>query len=294
MKKLSLFFALFCICVFIPGQSSAETNAKKIKIVTTLFPLYDFARNIGGAKAEVSFLLPPGMEAHDFEPRPADILKIDRADIFIYMGAFMEPWVKDALQGVDKKSLLVIDASCGITLAGNDPHIWLDFSHAAKIADGILLGFIQRDPENKNFYTASCRELKMRLSALDEKFKRTLSKCNENTFIYAGHFAFGYLANRYNLKFVSAYRGLGSEAEPSPRDLAALTDKMRQGNIRYVYYEGPTTPRMAGVIAQETGAKLLSLRSAHNISKEELREGLSFITLMERNLANLKVGLQCQ
>ncbi len=283
------------LCLWPARPSLAQIETKKVRVVASLFPLYDFARHIAGDKAEVSLLLPPGMEAHSFEPAPADILRINRADIFIYTGASMEPWVADILKGLDNRALLIIDASSGIELsAGADPHIWLDFSYAQKMVDTILAGFLAKDPANRSLYLARARAYKAKLADLDEEFKKGLSHCAQRTFIHGGHFAFGYLAKRYNLTFLSAYPGFAANTEPGPRDLVRLTRTMRLHGIRYVYCDRLVSPRIASVIAREAGAGLLLLNAAHNLTKEEMDQGLTFISIMERNLAQLKRGLECQ
>jgi zinc transport system substrate-binding protein len=290
---VALAAALLCLWCVWPGLAQAE--AKKVRVITSLFPLYDFTRQIAGDKAEVALLLPPGMEAHSFEPAPADILRINRADIFIYTGASMEPWVGDILKGLDNRALLVIDASAGITLSsGADPHIWLDFSYAQKMVDTILNGFLVKDPAHRDFYLARARAYKARLAGLDEAFTQGLSHCAQRTFIHGGHFAFGYLAKRYNLAFLSAYPGFAANTEPGPQDLARLTRTIRLHGIHYVYCDRLISPRIASVLARETGAGVLSLNAAHNLTKEEMEGGATFISIMEKNLAQLKRGLECQ
>ncbi|HTY46011.1 MAG TPA: zinc ABC transporter substrate-binding protein [Patescibacteria group bacterium] len=273
----------------------AQAEAQKIRVVTSLFPLYDFARQVAGDRAEVSLLLAPGMEAHSFEPTPADIMRINRADIFIYTGASMEPWVRDVLKGLDNPSLLVVNASSGIKLsAGADPHIWLDFSYARQMVTNIMQAFVAKDPEYLSTYLANTRAYHVKLAELDLAFRKGLANCAQRTFIHGGHFAFGYLAARYHLEFLSAYPGFAANTEPGPRDLARLTQIMHQRGIKYVYCDKFISPRIASVIAQETGAEVLLLNGAHNLTKEEMAQGISFISIMEDNLQQLKKGLECQ
>lgn len=290
-------------------DDSKEVEAKKIKIITTIFPLYDFAKNIGGQNVEVSLLLPPGVESHGFEPKPADIVEINRADIFIYTGRYMELWAEDILRGVDNKNLIVIDTSKGITLIRErdehghhhhkheeafDPHIWLDFDNAQTMVDNILEGIVKADMTNKDTYIKNAAGYKTKLSELDKKFSVGLSNCKTNVFIHGGHFAFGYLATRYNLQYLSAYKGFQPDEEPTPKRLMELIKKMKKHNLRYVFYEELVSPRVSETIAKETGATLLKLHGAHNLTKDEWDRGITFISLMEQNLNNLKIGLQCE
>ena len=302
--------ALTAILIVLPScaRKDAGGGKQRLSVVTTLFPLYDFAREIGEDKVDVTLLLPPGVEAHTFEPRPADMVRIDRADVFVYTGRFMEPWVADLLKGVTNKSLAVVDSSEGISLleeadhdeeaghphGGMDPHIWLDFSNAAKMVDNICAAMVQKDPQNKDFYTANAAAYRQKLEQLDGQYRRTLEKCKSRTIIHAGHFAFGYMAKRYNLTFLSAYKGFTPDAEPTPKDMADLIDKMKQAGVKYVYFEELISPKVAQTLAQETGAQLLPLNGAHNVSKEALARGDTFISIMQRNLESLKKGLECQ
>ncbi len=289
-------------------KSAKEAQKGQLKVVASLFPVYDFAKHIGKEKAAVGLLLSPGIESHSFDPKPADMLMINESDMFIYTGRFMEPWAADILKGVDNNNLLVIDSSIGINLMKEeesdshshsnnvtmDPHVWLDLENAKKMVDNILDGFIKKDPSNIDFYLRNAESYKANLDALDQRFKSALSNCKKDVFIHGGHFAFSYLAKRYNLKYISAYKGFSPNSEPSPRHLAELIRKMKSRDINHVYYEELITPRLAETIAKETGATMLMLHGAHNIAKKEMEEGATFISLMENNLENLKKGLQCQ
>jgi zinc transport system substrate-binding protein len=299
----------------------------KVKVITTLFPLYDFARAIGQDRVEVSLLLPPGVEAHSFEPKPSDIIKISGADLFIYTGKFMEPWVDAVLKGVTNPKLKVVDASVGIplltaeseahepepghkqgetTATGRskengrrhpghpdvDPHMWLDLGNAAQMVDTIAAGFIEVDPAHRDLYARNAEEYKQKLAALDARFRNELSRCAKREFIQGGHFTFGYLARRYNLTYIAAL-GFTPDSQPSPRQLMALSKQIKEHGLKHVYYEELMEPRVAETLSRETGATLLMLHGAHNVSKQELERGVTFVAIMEQNLANLKVGLQC-
>lgn len=320
MKK-NLFFLLFIVCITAPLITSCQKEhdrvpqPKKLSIVATLFPLYDFAREIAGNKANMTLLLPPGVEAHSFEPKPGDMITINNAGIFLYTGKYMEPWVDKIIQATDNKNLIVIDTSKGVALLKNkaeheekshgqniqahnehgayDPHIWLDFSNAQKMVDSILEGLVRLDPANKNFYTQNTAAYKIKLKTLDEKFKNTFSGCKKDTFVHGGHFAFNYLASRYDLHYVSAYGG-SPNAEPTPGKIIELKNSIREHDIKYIYYEELITPTIANILNKETRVQLLKINGAHNIGKDDLKQGKTFIELMEENLTNLKVGLECQ
>jgi len=291
-----------------------KTDSQKITVVTTLFPLYDFAKNIGQDKVEVSLLLPPGVEAHTFEPKPSDITKINNADIFVYTGEFMEPWAHDIIEGADKK-VKVVDASANIEMmkeeheheeeadhheaeeghhhhGGVDPHIWLDFDNAKIMAENITKTLSEIDPQNAEYYKNNLKSYQGKLSDLDNSYKNSLTTCQSKTIVYGGHYAFGYMGKRYGLAYESAY-GISPDSEPSAQDLAGLIEQIRTKKIAYVFFEELVSPKVAETLAKETGAGLLLLNPAHNLTKDEFEKNESFLSIMEKNLSNLKIGLNC-
>ena len=174
---------------------------------------------------------------------------------------------------------------------GMDPHIWLDFDNARHIAANILAALVARDPAHQAYYQQNAAGLDRELAALDQRYRETLAACPKKVFLHGGHYAFGYLARRYGLRYVSA-SAVNADAEPTPAKLARLVKLMRQERLNYVYTEELLSSRVAETIARETGAKVLMLRAAHNLTKDEFDHGVSFISLMEQNLQNLKTGLQ--
>jgi zinc transport system substrate-binding protein len=291
--------------VFTRNSKPAEkAGLHKIKVVTTLFPLYDFAKNIGKEKVEVSLLLPPGVEAHSFEPKPSDLVRINEADVFIYTGRFMEPWAEDIVKSVTNKNLIIVDASQGIKMipgvfhdadepAGSlDPHIWLDFDNAKIMVSNILHALETKDSANINSYKQNSDDYCKKLTDLDSSYKTALAPCKGKEIVYGGHYAFGYLAHRYALKYLAA-QGFSPDAEPTARDLSMLVEQIRKDNIKYVFFEELTSPKVAETIANETNTKLLLLNAAHNVTKDQFVQGTSFIDIMKSDLDNLKVGLGC-
>lgn len=305
-----LLVALLGVVLLTPGCRKHQEQNGKLQVVTTLFPLYDFAKRIGGDKAQVSLLLPPGVEPHSFEPRPEDIVRVNHADLFIYTNKFMEPWAASVVAGVDKGRVIIVEGGKGVPLmpapdlgedehghghghdhGGMDPHIWLDFDNARMMVANILAAFTARDPANAAYYQQTAAGLSKELEALDQRYKETLAKCPTKVFLHGGHYAFGYLARRYGLRYISA-SAVNADAEPTPAKLAQLVTLMRKEHLNYVFTEELLNPRVAETIARETGAKVLMLRAAHNLTRDEFDRGVSFISLMEQNLQNLKTGLQ--
>lgn len=295
-------------------------SADGVKVVTTLFPLFDFTRQVGGDKVNVRLILPPGVEPHRFDPSPRDIVAISKADIFIYTGEAMEPWARRVQRSLDK-SILVVDASKGISLAAPasggeqaegkhshddhhvcatcsgsdaDPHIWLDFNRAQIMVDNVLNGLVARDPDNSAYYTANAKACKEKLQELDERTRKALAACEHKTIYSGGHFAFSYFVSRYGLKHVSPYEGFSPDAEPSPQAIGALVQSIRKSGAKAIFFEEMLEPSVAKVISEETGAKLLLLHAAHNLSKDELERGETYLSIMEGNLKRLKEGLNWQ
>ncbi len=309
-KSIVIVIALLVVAAgvvaFLQHKNPAQTvESGKIEVITTLFPLYDMAKNIGGDKAQATLLLPPGAEAHSFEPTVGDIVKINEADIFVYTGKFMEPWAEDVISGVSNKNLAVVDASNNVKMiqgvfhdedepvGSSDPHIWLNFDNAKAMVENIKQAFIAKDAPNADFYAQRAADYENQLSQIDAAYRSTLSDCQSNEIVYGGHYAFGYLANRYGLKYLAA-QGVSPDAEPSAKDLAALVDQIKKDGIKYVFYEELTTPKISETIASETNAKMLLLNAAHNLSKDQFESGLSFFDILNSDLENLKVGLGCK
>lgn len=322
MKKVRQTIVLMLAALLVTVLSSCGTRdkdpedaQKKITVVTTLFPLYDFTRAIARDKADVTLLLPPGVEAHAFEPKPGDMVRISSAGLFVYTGKYMEPWAEEILKGTSNKALIVRDASQGISLMHTtakdhddaddedrhghrghgtyDPHIWLDFENAMKMVDTIADGLSAADPANSAFYKQNAARYKEELLALDTRFRETLGTCGKKTLVHGGHFAFGYLARRYGLEYISAYQG-SPNAEPTARKIIGLEKIIKEKGVRYVYFEELINPKVSELLSRETGATLLSLHGAHNITRDELAKGSTFISLMDANLVNLKTGLECR
>ena len=301
IKKLMYFGALviifFVSVIFMLTSNSSTKESEKLKIVTTIFPFEDFAKNIGGEKVDVDLLLPPGVEPHSFEPTIEDVRAISESDIFIFTGKTMEPWAEDMINDLDITNTIVIDASSVLEKDLNntdqfDPHIWLDFDNDKKIIDLIENALSQKDNSNKNFYQDNAANYKSELTQLDDKYKSSLSKCKNREIIYGGHYAFGYLASRYALDYQAA-QGFSPDSEPTAEDIAKLIEFVKKNNIKYIFYEELSSPQISETISEETQAQLLLLSAAHNITQEDYKKNTSFISVMESNLDNLIIGLEC-
>jgi len=287
---LLIIFFVVVVILFLNFNKTTSVETGKIKVVTTLYPLYDFAKEIGQKNIDVTLLLPPGVEAHSFEPKPSDVVRINQADVFIYTGKFMEPWIENIIKGITNKNLLIVNISDDIKLIPIDPHIWLDFDNTQIMVNTITKAFIKKDPANKLFYEQNAKTYNQKLSNLDQKYRSVFSSCKTKEIIYGGHYAFGYLAKRYGLKYLAA-QGVSPDSEPTANDLIALVNQIKKDSIKYVFYEELVSPKIAETLAAETQTKLLLLSAAHNVKRDNQ---LSFLGIMNNNLDNLKIGLECK
>jgi len=291
----------------------------KLTVIASFFPLYDFARNVGGDRADVSVMVPAGIEPHDWEPTPRDILDAENADMIVYNGAGFESWVS----GINAK--LAVDTSSRIQLmqggeeeeAGDaanttaittttaevgvegaregsnlDPHIWLDPVLAKKQVEAIRDGFVQIDPANSDYYHQNAQRYIAELDSLDSLIRSELSNCTLNDFI-AFHDSFSYFANRYNLTQHSVH-GISPEGDILPQRIQEIKDLAASLGINVIYAEDLIDPRLANVIAGEIpGSQVLVLSPIEGLDREEMEQSLGYIDKMRENVENLKVGLKC-
>lgn len=295
MRSITVLIIIGIFLVSITGcVQPLQQNSVKIKMVTTFYPLYEFSQRIGGDRVEVSILVPAGVEPHEWEPGPRDIIKIQSAQIFIYNGAGFEPWVEDMLKGIDSERLIVVDFSKGAELLkeegeAHDPHIWLDPVFVKNQVDLIEEALIKSDTENEKYYKANAQTLREELTKLDEEIRKELSSTKKKDFI-ASHSAFSYFAKRYGLKQI-AIAGLSPEAEPSPAKIAEIVKIAKENEVKYIFFETLVSPRLSEVIAKEVGAKTLVLNPIEGLSQDEIDKGKTYFTVMLDNLKNLKLAM---
>lgn len=312
---IKIFLIFVTAIILIVFQAHRLESSRKIKIVTSVFPLMEFAEAVTGERGEVSLLIPPGAEIHTWQPKPSDIVRLSSADLFIFIGANMEPWLQDILEGVQNPDLRTLEASQGISLIERDsidsereseherkhahapeaadPHIWLDFQNDQVIIDKIAAALSGIDPEGASIFRKNAAVYKERLQALDEKFKQNLQKCTHKVFIFGGHAAFGYMAKRYGLRQISLY-GMSPDSSPTAKKLIEIVELAKTHKVKIIFFEASVSNELARVLAKEVGARTLVLNPGANLTKEELKLGKTFFDIMEKNLENLKNGLICR
>ncbi len=324
MNRLKNLFYLSALFLFI-FAGAASASDKKTIVICSLFPQYDFVREIAGDTVELEMLLPPGTDSHSFDPRPSDMLKLNNADIFVYTGKYMEPWAERIVAGLDNKRLKVLDASQGITLSKGhhhddddddndivddhdecddedchhcshghsfDPHIWLDLSLAVKMVDSITATLIECSPENADIYRKNSEEYKAKLIELDNEIAGIVARGKRRSLVFGGHFAYLYFLKHYNLNYVTAYDTCSSEGEPGVKRISQIIHYIKERKIPCIYHEEFAVPKVARSIAEQTGIELLELSTAHNLTRQEFESGVTFLDIMRKNRDNVKRGLE--
>jgi len=307
--KRPLFTFIVILCLIL--SQFTHVQADRLTVVASVFPLYNFAREVAGPAADVRLLLPPGVDPHSWEPRPSDIVELSRADIFVYTSERMEPWAGNIARAVRGRGVELVQVMDSLGFSntderhvsasvaddgqdhGEDPHFWLNLSLSTRAVKMISERLANSDPANRDKYMANTRSYSERLEQLDEVFLIGLKDCDSRHLVTGGHAAFGHLARRYGLEQISVY-GLSPDAEPSPRHLAGIVNLVREKNIQTIFSEELMNPRMTEVLSQETGTKIMTLNPAGNLTAVQWQEGLTFIEIMERNLEILREGLYCE
>ena len=295
MRTTAFVFLMVSLCsAALPASSGAPVTAPgRVEVVTSIFPLKEFVREVGGERVDVSQLLPPGAELHDWQPSARQVIDLNRAGLLVCVGGGLEPWADLAVRSRRQEGRPVLVVSRGEALVGGDTHIWLDFSRDLKIVDAIRASLVAIDPSGAEAYRRGAEAYKEELRALDARYKAGLTNCANRTLVTGGHAAFGYLAARYGLTQVALY-GLSPDSEPTPRHLIEVTREVESRRIKAIFFETTVNPALARVLAKETGAEALPLNDGANLSPEQSASGMTFLQVMDKNLENLRRGLACR
>ena len=298
MKKLLILILILSIAISISGCKTEKSSTENLKIVTTIFPAYDFAKQICGDLADVNMLLKPGMESHAYDPTARDIINIKNADIFIYTGGESESWANEILSSVDKEKTTIISMLDVVntpiekdTHEHNhnhvkfDEHVWTSPKKAIDITKSISNAVISSDSKNKDIYAENTNKYIKKLQELDEAFAEIEFK---KPLIIGDRFPFSYLADDYDIEYYSAFPGCSEETEPGAKTMAELIEKIQTNNISTVFYIEFSNQRIANTISEATGCKKLMLHSCHNLSKEDFENQKTYLQLMHENLNNIK------
>lgn len=329
--KLLLTILLIASLLPVPGLSAQETQP--LKIVALNFPAYDFSRQVAGSLAQVSLLLPPGADAHSFEPSPKDLIALQQADLLVYNGGIGEHWVKELLSAMGDKApaaLAMMDVVAtvqeelveGMEDAPHahgqdaddehdhedevdheneddhehderelDEHVWTTPANAIEISRAIAKALISLDPAHETQYNQNFWNFEGKLEDLDMQFRDLVAGAKRRTIVLGDRFPMRYFTREYGLSYYAAFPGCAAQTEPTAKTIAFLLDAVKKEGIPVVFYIEFSNQKAAKVIAAETGARALLLHSAHNVSQQELDAGISYLSIMAQNLANLKEAL---
>lgn len=311
-KKLIAILSVICIIfTFSSCNINNDESSHNLNITSTIFPPYDFAREIAGDNANVQMLLNPGTESHTYEPTPKDIIKIQKSDIFIYIGGESEEWVTDILNTLDTSQMTVIRLMDYIEPLEEDEfdseedlhhddeghkteydeHIWTSPKNAIIMTEKITDSICKCDKENEELYRENEKKYTEKLNKLDEEFSSIVKNGKRNTIVFGDRFPFAYFAKDYSLNYYAAFPGCSSESEPSAATMAQLIDVVTKENIPVVFYVEMSNQKVADTICEATNAKKLLFHSCHTLTKDEIDKGENYISIMKSNCKNLKEAL---
>jgi len=304
LKKIVIILTLIALValgiVLFLRRPAEQVDSGKTSVVTSFYPLYFFATEIGGDAVTVTNLTPAGAEPHEYELTPQDTARVESSDLLVLNGGGLEPWAESIQKNIDASRTLTVVAGQGLATQSfiengetiTDPHLWLSPKLAQQMAEEIAVGLSQVDPSNASYYEGRLSDLKAKLVALDTDFSAGLATCKTRDII-TSHSAFGYLAAAYDLEQVSI-TGVSTEGEPSAQDLADLAEFAQQNQIKYIFFESLVSPELAETLATEVGAQTLVLDPIEGLSDDAIEQGQDYFTQMRQNLTNLQIALECR
>ena len=316
MKKIKAIIALIlCTALMLSfaacsGSKDNKNNSnEKLKVVCTLFPQYDFLREIAGDKLDLKLLVPPGVESHSYDPTPKDMKAVAKADLVVRIGEDMETW-SQALWSADTSDAQFLDIADELNLVlaghhhnedghehtehcqdGTDAHIWTSPVMAQKMVRLLCDKLVELDEKNADFYRTNTQSYLNKLAELDSNIKKAVENSSKKTLVFSGRFALKNFTDEYGLNYVSTLDACADNSEPSAAAVAKIVDAIEKENINVIFYEELIEPKTAKTISQETGTKMLLFHSCHNLTKEEFEAGETYLSLMNKNLNNLKEAL---
>ena len=300
---VGLLVAIIIVAAVIAGlylnNNKGTQPSSTLQVLATFYPIYDFAQNVGGDKVNVSLLVPETVDVHDFEPTPSDIYKVSSADVLIFSGAGLEPWIQNVITSAGNSHLVTVDTSQGIILLpvspqfqqGNrtiDPHIWLNPENAKQQVNNILQGLIKADPTDSQYFTQNANAYQVKLDELNTEAINATTNTATNVFI-TFHEAFAYFAKQYNVTQLSI---LGPfEEEPTPTDIQNVITTINQYHLKYVGYESLENPAISQSIGSQTNATLINMNPIEGLTSQEKANGDNYISLMKQDISNIHLAL---
>jgi zinc transport system substrate-binding protein len=317
MRKATKIFLAFIVVIALLlsavfAIAKMKNNSEKISIIATNFPAYDFVRAVAGDKANIKMLVKPGSEIHNFEPTPQDIIDINNSKLFVYTGGESDEWIEDILSDVDADKTKLFKMMDAVEVVeeeavegmeseeeeeeGEEPeydeHVWTSVRNATKIVNEIKNELVEISPENKNIFESKAKNYIEQLNDIDKKFQSVVGHANTKTLIFGDRFPLRYFVEDYGLKYYAAFPGCSDQTEASSKTIAFLVNKVKANSNKVVLKIEMSSGKIAETIANETGAKVLTFNSAHNISMDEFNSGLTYVTIMKNNVKVLEEALK--
>ena len=325
MKKFFvLLFVLTMTVSMLVGcgrDNTAENNenqSDKLKIVTTIFPEYDWVHEILGDQAEnaeMTMLLDNGVDLHSYQPTADDIMKISNCDLFIYVGGESDGWVEDALKNATNKDMKVINLLDVLgdrvqeeeTIEGMeeedeeeeegpeyDEHVWLSLKNAKVLCDKISQALQEMDPDYRDVYAANAAAYEKKLSELDDEYQQTVDQAKRTTVLFGDRFPFRYMVDDYGLSYYAAFAGCSAESEASFETVSFLAKKVDELQLPCVLTIEGKQHKIAETIVQNTtmkNQKILTMDSMQATTSDDAKNGTTYLSVMEENLGVLKEAL---
>ena len=320
MKKITaLLLALLMLAGVLAGCGKQNDTNKtdKLSIVTTIFPEYDWVKEVLGDKAdstEITMLLDNGVDLHSYQPTADDIIKLSDCDLFVYVGGESDGWVEDALKSAANKDRKVIHL---LEILGDsvkeeetvegmqeeeedhgekeyDEHVWLSLKNAKTLVGAISKSLQELDPGNKDTYAANADAYGQKLSALDAEYRKAVSAGTYKTLLFGDRFPFRYLVDDYGLSYYAAFAGCSAESEASFETVSFLAGKVDEGKLPCVLTIEGKNHKIAETIVQNTAGKnqkILTMDSMQSTTSQDVARGTTYLSLMEQNLDVLKEAL---
>lgn len=295
MKKISLLLCL--ILVFFCSCSAPRTETAGVKIVASVFSGYDFARAVMGENVNIEMLIDAGGEIHSFEPTAKDIINIGESDMFIYVGGESDKWVERVLSSVDTKKVHIFKMTDYVPLLNEDnseeydEHIWTSPENAKTLINAIADVLAEIDRENAEKYAENAKKYTQKISTVAEQTRETVKNAKNRQFVVADRFPLKYFADYYGLSYRAAFAGCEHDTDADLKTVTTLIDTVKNNNLSAVFHIELSNKRLANTVAEQTGAKVYELHSAHNITAEDFNNGVTYVDIMKRNNEVLQKGL---
>lgn len=310
MRKIYLVMISMLIGMSVIGcskdnKTEVENKEDKIVVYTTVFPAYDFTKNIGKDKIDLNYIVPPGTEPHEYEITPKTIKDIQNGDLIIKNGLGIDNFA-DKIES--ESNLNIVVASDGIDPISYkkeenheheegehdhgqyDPHVWLDIDLAIKECENIKNALVKADEKNKEFYEKNYNEYIEKLKELKVTYDKELNELKNNKMIVS-HDAYGYLCKNYGIEQISI-TGINPNQEPSLSKISEIATYAKNNNIGYILFDGLVNPKVAQTIANEANIKTQVLYSIDGVTKQDFNNNEDYISLMNKNLEILKLVLK--